>query len=57
MTAKILPLNTYDVYEFPWGSAVKDWRRDKWLTIHISESEVDVENIRVRLHDNGIEFL
>ena len=59
-TSKVIPLFGYSVYEFPWGAAIKEIRTGKWLTIFIGSDtaqEIDVSNIAVILHDNGIEFI
>lgn len=59
-SSKVIPLFGYSVYEFPWGSAVKEVRTGKWLKIFIVSStvqEIDISNITVILHHNGIEFI
>lgn len=56
--AKVLPLNAFEVHEFSWGAAVRDWRRQKWVKAILSDGqEIDTERIPVELHENGIEFL
>jgi len=49
----------YGVYEFPWGSAVKDEKANKWITLIIGSlaQQLDVVNLSVILHQNGIEFV
>jgi hypothetical protein len=48
----------YGVYEFTWGSAVKDEKAHKWITLFIGSlaQQIDVVNLSVILHQNGIEF-
>lgn len=59
MANKVVPLFGYAVYEFPWGTAVKEKRTGKWTTVFLKPDgqRIDVSNIEVILHDNGIEFL
>jgi hypothetical protein len=59
MANNVVPLFGYAVYEFPWGTAVKEKRTGKWTNIFLRPDgqEIDVSNIEVILHDNGIEFL
>ena len=59
MDNNVVPLFGYAVYEFPWGTAVKEKRTGKWTNIFLRPDgqEIDVSNIEVILHDNGIEFL
>lgn len=60
MANKVIPLFGYAVYEFPWGSAIKEMRTGKWLTVFIgpgTAQEIDVSNLKVILHGNGIEFV
>lgn len=59
MDNKIVPLFGYAVYEFPWGTAVKEKRTDKWTTILLKPDghEIDITNLNVILHENGIEFV
>lgn len=56
--SKVVPMPQFGVYTFPWGTAVKD-RRGKWTNIFISPNgqEINVENLDVILHENGIEFV
>jgi hypothetical protein len=56
----IIPLQLrWEVYQFSWGSAIKDTRLDKWVTAFISPDaqEIDLQHLNIKLHDNGIEFL
>lgn len=59
MANNVVPLFGYAVYGFPWGTAVKEKRTGKWTNIFLRPDgqEIDVSNIEVILHDNGIEFL
>lgn len=59
MNNKVIPLFGYAVYEFSWGTAVKEKRAGKWTNIFLKPDgqEIDVSNIEVVLHDNGIEFV
>lgn len=52
----VIDLKPWEVHVFPWGSAVKK-RNGKWTHIFIAGQEVNVENIEVILHENGIEFV
>lgn len=53
----IAHLKPYEVYEYSWGTAVKH-RIGTWEKIFIKPTgqEIDVSNLNVILHDNGIEF-
>jgi hypothetical protein len=57
--AGVINLNIWGTYEFPWGTAVKDERHDKWVTLFLKPNaqQIDVEHLNVILHDNGIEFV
>ncbi len=59
MANKVVPLFCYAVYEFPWGTAVKEKRTGKWTTVFLKPDGqgIDVSNIEVILHNNGIEFI
>ncbi len=52
----VIDLKLWEVHEFPWGCAVKK-RNGRWTRIIIGEQTIDVENIGVILHENGIEFI
>jgi len=52
----------YGIYEFPWGTAVKDETTGKWTNLFIpmpdGRQPAEIVLYRdVELHDNGIEFL
>lgn len=55
----IIPFGYWEVYEFPWGTAVLDVRSSKWIRIFIKPDgqEIKVEHLNIELHKNGIEFL
>lgn len=57
--SKVVPLFGYAVYEFPWGTAVKEKRTGKWTNIFLKPDgqEIDVSLLNIELHENGIEFL
>lgn len=59
MTNNVIPLFGYAVYEFPWGTAVKEKRTGKWTNIFIKPDGqvIDVSQNEVILHENGIEFI
>jgi hypothetical protein len=59
MMNNVVPLFGYAVYEFPWGAAVKEKRTNKWILVCLKPDgqEIDVSNLKVILHDNGIEFI
>jgi hypothetical protein len=54
----IVRLYMYEVVEFSWGSGVKEIRTNKWVRVFISPDaqELNVEDINIELHENGIEF-
>jgi hypothetical protein len=58
-SSNVIQLHRWEVYGFPWGTAVKEKRTGKWTNIFLRPDgqEIDVSNIEVILHDNGIEFL
>ncbi|WP_199614610.1 hypothetical protein [Paenibacillus alkalitolerans] len=48
----------WEVIVFPWGSAVRNRTTDTWTNLFLPDGqELNVENIPVILHDNGIEFI
>lgn len=54
----IAEMKPWVVVEFDWGTAVRH-RNGRWDTLFISPSgqEIDVSELDVVLHDNGIEFI
>jgi hypothetical protein len=59
MNCKVIQLYRWEVYEFLWGTAVKEKRTGKWTTVFLKPDgqRIDVSNIEVILHDNGVEFV
>ena len=55
----IIPLHRWEVYEFSWGTAVKEQRTGKWTNIFLKPDgqEINVSLLNIELHENGIEFL
>ena len=49
-------MKLWEVHEFPWGTAVKK-RNGDWTHVYIQDQELNVENMSVILHENGIEFI
>lgn len=58
MTENVQPLKPWETVAFPWGAAVRH-RNGRWEKIFISPDaqEINVSNLNVILHDNGIEFI
>lgn len=56
---KIVPLHQWEIFEFPWGTAVRDQRTKRWIKLFLKPDgrEIDVSEKKVDLHENGIEFL
>ena len=50
---KVVKLYPWEVHEFPWGVAIKK-RKGKWTHVFVQDQELNVENIEVELHENGI---
>jgi len=59
MNCKVIQLYRWEVYEFPWGTAVQEQRTGKWTNIFLKPDgqEIDVSLLNIELHENGIEFL
>lgn len=54
--SNITKLNPYEVHEFKWGTAIKH-RKGKWKKCFLNGGQIiDVTDLNVTLHDNGIEF-
>ncbi len=51
-------INPWEVVEFSWGTAVRH-RKGKWETLILRPNgqEIDVSNLDLILHENGIEFV
>ena len=50
----------FGIYKFPWGVAIKDERRNRFVTLIVNgdtDNEINVEHLDVVLHENGIEFV
>lgn len=56
--SQVIDLKPWEVVAFSWGTGVRH-RSGKWVRIFISPlaQEIDVENLNVKLHENGIEFV
>lgn len=56
--SNVVDLKAWEVVRFPWGSAVRH-SKGKWDKIFVSPTgqEIDVSELNVVLHDNGIEFV
>lgn len=50
---------SWEVYYFNWGSAVRRKSDGKFLSVFLfpDAQEINVEHLTVILHDNGIEFI
>ena len=55
---EVVELKPWRVYEFPWGTAIRH-QKGHWTNVYLKPTgqEIDVSNLNVILHDNGIEFL
>ena len=55
---RITQLKPYESVEFPWGAGVRH-RNGRWVKVFIKPlaQEIDVSELDVVLHDNGIEFV
>lgn len=48
----------FEVNKFPWGAAVLDKKRNKYIGVFFPDGqELDLKDWDVELHDSGIEFL
>ncbi len=56
---KIVSLFSWEVFCFPWGTAVREKRTKEWQRVYVGPEgkELVLEGIPVILHENGIEFL
>jgi hypothetical protein len=58
MTNKVIPLPRYEIYKFSWGAAFKERPSGRWIKAFFPDGqELELENFRVELHEDGIEFL
>lgn len=57
--SNVIQLHRWEVFEFSWGTAVRERRTKKWTNVFLKPDgqEIDVSNREVALHENGIEFL
>ncbi len=54
---EIIDLKPWGVYQFPWGTAVRNEFTGKWTNIILNDGqEVDTTGMNVIIHENGIEF-
>ena len=55
----VIDLYKFEVYDFFWGTAVKEQRTGKWLYAYLCPDgrEINLQGIDVEIHENGIEFL
>ena len=54
---EVISLFRYEVFVYPWGTAVQEARTKKWIVAFIGGQEINLEKINVEIHENGIEFL
>ncbi|NLT94852.1 MAG: hypothetical protein GXW85_04850 [Clostridia bacterium] len=56
---KVLLLYQWEVFEFPWGTAVREQRTNTWIKLFLKPDgqEIDLSGRKVELHENGIEFI
>lgn len=59
MTNNVISFRLWEVHEFFWGTAVRERRTGMWVRVFLKPNgqEVNVENLIVAIHENGIEFL
>ena len=52
-----MPIKAWEVYVFPWGTAVRH-RRGKWQKVFLKGGqEIDVSNMDVIIDEYGITFI
>ena len=54
---ELINLFRYEVFVYPWGTAVREARTQKWIAAFIRGQEINLEKINVEIHENGIKFL
>jgi hypothetical protein len=56
---KVVSLFSWEVFEYFWGTAIKERRTGKWIRGFLKPNarEINLEGITVVIHENGIEFL
>ena len=54
----VVPLYRWEMYDFEWGTAVRDRLTQRWTHVFLAPDaqEVCVEHLDVVLHENGIEI-
>ena len=54
----VVDFRPWEVWEFSWGSAMKH-HNGRWekAVLRPSGQEIDLSDLNVILHDNGIEFI
>lgn len=53
----VVPIKAWEVYVFPWGTAVRH-RRGKWQKVFLKGGqEIDVSNMDVIIDEYGITFI
>lgn len=59
MPDNVISLHLWEVYQFFWGTAVRERRSGRWIRAFISPlgQEIDLSDLDVEIHENGIEFL
>lgn len=59
MEGNVISLRLWEVYQFFWGTAVRERRSGKWIRAFLSPSgqEIDLSDVDAEIHENGIEFL
>ena len=57
--AYIVPLHRWEVFEYFWGTVVREYRTGHWVRAFLKPkgTEVDLQGLQVEIHENGIEFL
>ena len=57
--SSVVKLYIYQVFEFFWGTAVKERRSGRWIVAYLKPDgrEINLEGCSVEVHENGIEFL
>lgn len=58
MKSNVINLFTWEVFNYFWGTAVRERHTGKWIKAYLKPDgkEIDLENIDVDIHENGIEF-
>lgn len=56
LMGEIIPLFQWEVHIFPWGTAVKSQRTQRWTNVFVADRELELEGIDVDLDEYGIIF-